>query len=135
MPSSGRDNFAHSKAITNDVDQRSGRIRRLNDRLRQTLIGGSVNITQGVEALGLMAVSTILYGVRQFDEFSAANDPYDEHDFGALTSAGQRNGWANGSACRHYREIRGCVRIARDQACRCGQRGRWGCHLAKPYCR
>ena len=93
MPSSGQDNFAHSKAIINDVDQRSGRIRRLNDRLRQTLIGGSVNITQGVEALGLMAVSTILYGVRQFDEFSAANDPYDEHDFGALTSAGQRILW------------------------------------------
>ena len=93
MPSSGRDNFAHSKPITNDVDQRSGRIRRLNDRLRQTLIGGTVNITQGVESLGLMAVSAILYCVRQFDEFSAANDPYDEHDFGALTSASQRILW------------------------------------------
>ncbi len=93
MPSSEQDNFAQSKQTSNDVDQRSSRIRRLNDRLRQTLIGGSVNITQGVEALGLMAVSTILYAVRQFDEFSVANDPYDEHDFGALTSAGQRILW------------------------------------------
>ena len=60
-------------------------IRELNDDLRRTMIGGQVIITNGIEALGLMKVTSILHAVRQFDEFSCADDPFDEHDFGALT--------------------------------------------------
>lgn len=90
---SERESYAGSQTGSGFDEQRKLRVRQLNDDLRRTMTGGQVMITQGVEALGLMAVSTILRAVRHFDEFSAANDPYDEHDFGALTSAGQRVFW------------------------------------------
>ena len=91
--SSERESYACSQSGSGLMKQRKLRVRQLNDDLRRTMSGGQVLITQGVEALGLMAVSTILCAVRHFDEFSAANDPYDEHDFGALTSAGHRVFW------------------------------------------
>ena len=66
------------------------RVRRLNDQLRKTMVGGQVVITRGIEAFGLIAVSSIIQAVGQFDEFSSANDPYDEHDFGAIKYCGHR---------------------------------------------
>lgn len=68
-------------------------IKRLNDNLRQSLIGGQVLVTRGVDALGFMTANAILQAVRQFDDFSTANDPFDEHDFGALTCLGHRVFW------------------------------------------
>ena len=76
-----RNNFACDKQ---DETLRRIRIRRLNDQLRITMTGGQVFITRGVEALGIMAVITIIQAIGQFDDFSSANDPYDEHDFGAI---------------------------------------------------
>ena len=73
--------------------RRRATIRDLNDNLRRTMTGGRVMITNGIEALGLMKVTSILHGVRQFDDFSYANDPFDEHDFGALTWQGHRVFW------------------------------------------
>ena len=71
-------------------------IRELNDDLRRTMIGGQVMITCGIEALGLMVVTSILHAVRQFDDFSCANDPFDEHDFGALTWQSHKVFWKIG---------------------------------------
>ena len=82
-----RNNFACGKEAE---DLRQLRIRRLNDQLRKTTTGGQVVITRGVEALGLIAVSSIIQAIGQFDDFSSANDPHNEHDFGAVIYHGNR---------------------------------------------
>jgi Protein of unknown function (DUF3768) len=66
------------------------RIRALNDELRKNLSGGSALITPGVAALGEEAVSRIIKTIAVFDDFSHANDPYCEHDFGAFEIDGHK---------------------------------------------
>lgn len=60
------------------------RIRELNDRLRKEHDGGLVFITDGVGSLSIPTVARILFAIRDFDDFSKANDPYGEHDFGRV---------------------------------------------------
>jgi hypothetical protein len=60
------------------------KIRALNDAARQHFTGCRVFITAGVAALGNDAVAAVLRQVRTYDDFSAHNDPYAEHDFGAF---------------------------------------------------
>jgi hypothetical protein len=60
------------------------RIRELNDELRQHLLGGSAVITPGVAALGNEFVQRIVTTIAVFDDFHHANDPHQEHDFGAF---------------------------------------------------
>ena len=64
------------------------RIRALNDALRQTLTGGRAVITPGVAALGQAAVARIIKTIAVYDDFCQANDPYEEHDFGAFEAEG-----------------------------------------------
>ena len=60
----------------------------LNDQARQTFKECRVVITQGVQ--GLKDVPDLLDQVRMFDAFTPDNDPYGEHDFGAIRYQGQR---------------------------------------------
>lgn len=60
------------------------RIRTLNDALRQHLLSGGAVITPGVAALGQEALNRIIQTITVFDDFCQANDPYEEHDFGAF---------------------------------------------------
>ena len=69
------------------------RIRELNDALRRDSEGGQVLITSGVEALGADSVGQILAAVAGFQDFTPDNDPYGEHDFGALTFSGRKIFW------------------------------------------
>src|SRR4051794_25186822 len=64
------------------------RIRALNDQLRRSLSGGVLMMTAGVIALGAKRQMAILDAIAAFDAFSPENDPYGEHDFGALTIEG-----------------------------------------------
>jgi hypothetical protein len=66
------------------MDLKTGRIRALNDELRQHLIGGLAVITPGVAALGQEAVERIVKTIAVFDNFCHENDPYEEHDFGSF---------------------------------------------------
>lgn len=66
------------------MDSKTARIRALNDALRQTLTGGHAVITPGVAALGQAAVARIIKTIAVYDDFCNANDPYEEHDFGAF---------------------------------------------------
>ena len=66
------------------------RIRMLNDELRQHLLGGGAVTTIGVAALGDDAVRRLVQAVAVFEGFCDDNDPYHEHDFGALDFEGQR---------------------------------------------
>ena len=66
------------------------RIRDLNDQLRRSLTGGMLVMTRGIIALGAKRQMTILSAIAAFDSFKPADDPYGEHDFGALTVEGTR---------------------------------------------
>jgi hypothetical protein len=65
-------------------------IRELNDQFRQSLRGGMLVMTAGVIALGAERQLKILNAVATFDGFDEDNDPYGEHDFGALENQGDR---------------------------------------------
>ena len=64
-------------------------IRALNDQLRQNLSEGTAVMTCGVAALGAEAVARIVRTITVYDDFCHANDPHQEHDFGAFDADGQ----------------------------------------------
>ncbi|BAE52509.1 DUF3768 domain-containing protein [Paramagnetospirillum magneticum] len=73
--------------------QRIRIIRELNDQLRQYGIGGKVYITSGIQALEEWLGRAIITTVREFDQFDQSNDPYGEHDMGAVDVAGTKAMW------------------------------------------
>jgi hypothetical protein len=75
------------------TQERIARIRTLNDQLRQTLTGGRIMMTCGVQAMGSLLIAQLLDRLRQYDQFDDANDPYGEHDFGAFDHDGQKFFW------------------------------------------
>ena len=75
--------------MNNDTNEQqnanqSATIRRLNDQLRTTFTGGRVMLTRGLKALGPEAEARVLNAVRAFTAFTKENDPWCEHDMGAL---------------------------------------------------
>lgn len=78
--------------VSNEQDRRL-QMQSLNDALRRNFAGGRVVLTAGLAALPEAACAAILAAVRGFEAFDAANDPYGEHDFGAVEVAGRRAFW------------------------------------------
>lgn len=76
-----------------DCSEKSARIRRLNDELRCEGRGGQVVATQGILALGPLRAERVLAAVRAFADFESGNDPYGEHDFGAVLLEGVKAFW------------------------------------------
>lgn len=80
--------------MNNQVEDSDGTkattIRRLNDELRRSFIGGAVMLTPSVIALGSKAQKAIVAKVRAFDAFDEGNDPFGEHDFGAFEHEGEK---------------------------------------------
>ena len=72
------------------MDTRTERIRALNDRLRTTGEGGNVVITRGLAALDAEVLAKIIAAVQWFNQFTADNDPYGEHDCAITEVAGER---------------------------------------------
>ena len=72
------------------MDTKTTRIAALNDKLRQNLIGGMAVMTPGIAALGEEAVRRIVKTIEVYDDFCHANDPHEEHDFGAFDADGKR---------------------------------------------
>ena len=70
------------------MDSKTARIRALNDELRQNFAGGAA--APGIAALGAEAVTRIVKTIAVFDDFCHANDPHEEHDFGAFDADGQQ---------------------------------------------
>ena len=64
-------------------------IKTLNDNLRQTFTGGRVLLTAGIKAKSKDDIAKILSEVRQFNNFTPDNDPYNEHDFGSFDYKGE----------------------------------------------
>ena len=72
------------------MEAKTDKIRELNDQLRQNFAGGAAVMTPGIAALGAEAVARIVKTIAVFDDFCHANDPHQEHDFGAFDADGQR---------------------------------------------
>ena len=70
------------------MSSQTEQIRALNDQLRQNLSTGLAVITPGVAALGPEAVNLIVKTISVYDDFCRANDPHEEHDFGAFEAEG-----------------------------------------------
>ncbi len=68
-------------------------IRHLNDQMRQSFAGGVLVMTAGVIALDHTCQLNILQAVAAFDTFDKDNNPYGEHDFGAVEVEGERLFW------------------------------------------
>jgi Protein of unknown function (DUF3768) len=65
----------------------------LNDAFRRTFSGGKVMMTSGVDELPDCVKAEALVQVAKFSEFTADNDPHDEHDFGSFTLVGRKFLW------------------------------------------
>ena len=76
----------------NPEDERTVLIRTLNDRFRCSQQGGQVFLTPGIIAID-KGVPDIVRAVFEFDDFNADNDPYGQHDFGAIIFQGQKIFW------------------------------------------
>lgn len=63
---------------------RSAKIAALDDDLRRTMSSERIYKTDGVDALDVDVQAKILEAVRTFVDFTTHNDPYGEHDFGAV---------------------------------------------------
>ena len=60
----------------------------LNDQARQGKDHCRIMLTRGVLACDPITVAELMIAVEDFDEFTPNNDPYAEHDFGAITLEG-----------------------------------------------
>jgi hypothetical protein len=69
------------------------KIAELNDQFRNTLTGGRVMMTAGVNALPADTIAQALTMMREFNAFTADNDPHKEHDFGNFEIAAQKFFW------------------------------------------
>jgi Protein of unknown function (DUF3768) len=66
------------------------RIRALNDVLRCYAIGGERVVTAGIMEFHPDTIATVINAVAKFDDFTADNDPYGEHDCAVLDVLGER---------------------------------------------
>jgi hypothetical protein len=72
----------------------TAKIAELNDLARTAMgVASRVFLTPGILALPDIDQSAIRERVETFDDFTPDNDPYGEHDFGALDHAGHRIFW------------------------------------------
>jgi hypothetical protein len=78
-----------ANTLVPSITNKSEAIRALNDALRTTFVGGAVVLTSGVAALPPQTRAKIVRRLREFDDFNADNDPYDEHDFAAFEVDGE----------------------------------------------
>ena len=74
-------------------DPQTLRIRQLNNILRMFRLGGQTLMTSGVAALPVDTQKRILREVKAFSDFTPDNDPYGEHDFGAIAVDGHKVFW------------------------------------------
>ena len=72
---------------------RTLRIRTLNDAFRTTFVGGAVLLTSGVQAVETETLERLIHAVQTFCDFTPDNDPYGEHDFGAVEIDGRKFFW------------------------------------------
>jgi hypothetical protein len=76
------------------MQSQAEKIATLNDACRNAMgLAGKVYQTRGIAALSPEDRSAIREKVENFDDFTPANNPYDERDFGAFDHNGNRIFW------------------------------------------
>ena len=76
------------------TDSNTKHIAELNDLCRKSMGGtGRLMQTEGFNILLLHMQSAIREEVETFNNFTSDNDPYGEHDFGAIEHEGNRIFW------------------------------------------
>lgn len=82
------------------MNDKTKRIAALNDELRATLglpvFGkpkGRILATRGIQALPPEDQIIIMAAIRDFRDFKKDDDPYGEHDFGAVSHNGRKIFW------------------------------------------
>ncbi|MEQ1899921.1 MAG: DUF3768 domain-containing protein [Devosia sp.] len=80
-------------STTETERDRSRQIALLNDAFRITFVGGTVCVTAGLHLIGDEFVTAALLATREFATFGDDNDPYHEHDFGAVEVDGRKVFW------------------------------------------
>ena len=65
----------------------------LNDLFRSSFTGGLVVFTKGVSELDEFTLVRLKNLVRSFDNFGEGDDPFGEHDFGAISLNGHDYFW------------------------------------------
>ncbi|MBR9702269.1 DUF3768 domain-containing protein [Candidatus Pacearchaeota archaeon] len=75
------------------MSQKNSTIQKLNDSFRQTGIGGKILITRGIQNLERPMITQILNTIVTYNNFTPANDPYGEHDFGSFEIRGYKVFW------------------------------------------
>ena len=73
--------------------EHSRKIRELNDQLRREMPHGSILLTRAVARLDDTAIRAILRSVHEFNDFTVANDPWGEHDFGQVKFGNEQYFW------------------------------------------
>jgi hypothetical protein len=69
-------------------------IAELNDRFRQQNLGfGQVVVSPMVEMMPIEQLQILLALVRNFNDFNEGDDPYGEHDFGAVEFQDNKYFW------------------------------------------
>jgi hypothetical protein len=78
-----------------DALSKIAKIRALNDEFRRTFLGGRVMLTPGIMGLdkATFACTRLISQIRVFTDFDESNDPWHEHDFGALEIDSQKVFW------------------------------------------
>ena len=80
-------------------------IKTLNDNFRKSFNSGKVLLTTGINAKSQNEVAEILNQVRCFNNFTKANDPYNEHDFGSFDYNGEKIFWKIDYYNKDYRYL------------------------------
>lgn len=75
------------------TNSKTARIRELNDLLRSTFLTGKVYMTEGIRGLPDITQSRIVEAIQTFSDFGSGNDPFGEHDFGAVSIDGLKAFW------------------------------------------
>lgn len=68
-------------------------IRYLNDDFRKNFTGGKVVLSQGIRAMSKLEIAEIMLKVSRFNDFTVANDVYEEHDYGSFEYHGKQIMW------------------------------------------
>ena len=72
-------------------NETSMKIAQLNDAARSN--AANYMATRGIMSLDEVTISDIFVAVQDFSKFTEDNDPYEEHDFGSFTVAGNKVFW------------------------------------------
>lgn len=79
--------------MQDSTNRATTRIAALNDALRRSLTGGKVLMTTGVQNLDADTQTQLVRLVQTHSTWDDGNDPYGEHDFGAIELDGRRFFW------------------------------------------